>query len=185
MPKRITKVKFAEKLATHVPKMLDLLRAAPQPIKLSATEQMYALLDVVRPPLKLSTNTDRNAYLIANINDVEKEDTCLVLDQSDEGRVLLTALTDTMLNLETFCNIQANDPFCEKRIKALRDKKQGHESDGYFMKRDILMKEVDVNNTKQIVLVIPKILVEQILTRFHGSFITAHCGVKKLVKMLR
>jgi transposase InsO family protein len=107
----------------------------------------------------------------------------LSLDQSKEGRVLLATLTDSMLNVESFANLQKHDNFCKIWLDKIGT---GKKSGAFRLTKGVLMRETQLKDgTVVSVIVVPRVMTKTILTHFHGSYATAHCGVGKLLHMLR
>ena len=94
--------------------------------------------------------------------------------------VALPTLLGSDLDL---AQLQARDSFCAPIIAALRaenpDAKQRHKSLFYFLKNSVLYRKVFRDGKQVTLLVVPKVLINNVLTEAHESPLGGHQGVAR------
>jgi transposase InsO family protein len=184
LPFRLSNAEFEKVNEQHIIPIIDLLHKSGINVSKQRELQVRLVEQPNRLPIKVAVNTPQFSQLIEHSDtDCVQHDKRLYLDQTNEGRVLLATLTDSMLNVESFQQMQKHDAFCIKIIERVADK-NSQEAKNYFFKSGVLMKRTQKMYTPY-VLVVPECLIKSLLQYFHGSFATAHCGSRKLINILQ
>ena len=91
--------------------------------------------------------------------------------------IKLVAINESVFSIPAFIELQANDEFCSRKIGLIKGKDVRTKSSGYFLKRNILMRQMETKDLQYYsVLCIPQILIKPLLESSHRSLLSGHFG---------
>jgi len=125
-----------------------------------------------------SINSEESGFYSSDTETIETTDSSFKVAQH---YVRLIALNESCFSLEAFKDMQSKDEFCSDKIKLIKQKDQRTKGSGYFMKRNILMRQMHTGPQQYNVLCIPRTLVEPLLKATHGSLMSGHFGSTRYI----
>ena len=132
----------------------------------------------------LSTETDKDEELEetppSDTSDSEITNTTDSDILTASYNVRLLAINESCFTLPAFAELQRQDEFCSDKIALLKRKNSRPQQSGYFMKRNILMRQMKTKDAQEYnVICVPRILVKPLLESSHRSLLSGHFGSQR------
>ena len=159
-------------------------------------EDIYPFL-VTKDYISVDTNsTIDTADQISEADDSdypsEASDDKDILDTTDSSirtavyNVRLIAINEPCFSLEAYAELQKQDEFCSNKIDLLKKKDSRVKESGYFMKRNVLMRELQTRDSQYYnVICVPQVLVKPLLESTHRSLVGGHFGSQRYYLNMR
>ena len=91
--------------------------------------------------------------------------------------IKLVAINESAFSVEAFMDLQAKDEFCSRKIELIKAKDTRVKGSGYFLKRNILMRQMETRDHQYYnVVCVPSSLVQPLLESSHRSLLNGHFG---------
>jgi hypothetical protein len=108
-------------------------------------------------------------------DDVKTTDSSFKAAVYDIRRIV--AINDSAFTTEAFIELQANDEFCSRKIGLIKAKDARAKSSGYFLKKNILMRQMQTRDHQYYnVVCVPESLVQPLMESSHRSLLSGHFG---------
>jgi hypothetical protein len=89
----------------------------------------------------------------------------------------IIAINDSAFSVEAFKELQAKDEFCSRKIGLIQAKDARAKGSGYFLKRGILMRQMQTRDEQYYTVVcVPEALVQPLMESSHRSLLNGHFG---------
>ncbi len=125
-----------------------------------------------------SLNTDE-----VDLSDSESESIDNDLETTDSSfksacfNIRLIAINESCFSVEAFTELQSQDEFCSHKLELIKKKDSRVKSAGYFLKRNILMRQMQTKDMQTYsVICVPQVLVKPLLESSHRSLMGGHFG---------
>ena len=91
--------------------------------------------------------------------------------------IRMIAINESSFSIPAYMEMQADDEFCSRKIALVKAKDSRAKSSGYFLKRGILMRQLQTRDKQDYnVVCVPQILVKSLLESSHRSLLSGHFG---------
>ena len=116
-----------------------------------------------------------------NSEEIESEvDEVRTTDSSFKAAVYnirMVAINESVFSIPAFIELQSKDEFCQRKIDLIKAKDNRTKSSGYFMKRGILMRQMQTKDMQNYyVICVPQALVKPLMESSHRSLLSGHFG---------
>ena len=101
--------------------------------------------------------------------------------------IRLIAINESCFSIPAFMEMQSKDEFCSRKIELVKKKDSRTKNSGYFIKRNILMRQMQTRDEQFYnVICVPQVIVKPLLESSHRSLLSGHFGSSRyLLNMSR
>jgi hypothetical protein len=101
--------------------------------------------------------------------------------------IRLVAINESSFSIPAFVELQNQDEFCSAKIKLIEQKDTRTRESGYFLKRKILMRQLQTRDGQLYTVVcVPQVLTHPLMESTHGPLLSGHFGsARYLLNMSR
>ena len=96
--------------------------------------------------------------------------------------IRLIVVNESCFSLPAFIDLQEKDEFCSKKIELLKQKETRVKESGFFLKRRILMRQMQTRDGQMYnVVCVPKVLTKPLMESTHRSLLCGHFGSQRYI----